>query len=144
MSQVVHFQQGGCLYKPTSNIQWTPEHSWTFDRPQKKQTSQLLAVVLVTNHFLIFITYYFLMHTTTVVFAITGLWQVATYYKHIIIYTSLLSTDLSDIALSPRISSIASIFSLFCHCALSLSSPASSTISKSPSNSSLIHLPRTK
>ena len=24
---------GGCLYKPTSGIQWTPEHSWTSDRP---------------------------------------------------------------------------------------------------------------
>ena len=44
------FQQGGCLYKPTSGIQWTPEHSWMSDRPQnnpkKKQTSQPLAVVL--------------------------------------------------------------------------------------------------
>ena len=29
------FQQGGCLYKPTSGIQWTPEHSWMSDRPQK-------------------------------------------------------------------------------------------------------------
>ena len=39
------FQQGGCLYKPTSGIQWTPVHSWTSDRLQKqvseKQTSQL-------------------------------------------------------------------------------------------------------
>ena len=37
------FQQGGCLYKVTSGIQWTPEHSWMSDRPQKqaqkKQTS---------------------------------------------------------------------------------------------------------
>ena len=30
------FQQGGCLYKPTSGIQWTPEHSWTYDRLQKQ------------------------------------------------------------------------------------------------------------
>ena len=30
------FQQGGCLYKPTSGIQWTPEHSWTSGRPQKQ------------------------------------------------------------------------------------------------------------
>ena len=46
------FQQGGCLYKPTSDIQRTPncKHSWTSDRPQKqaseKQTSQLVAVML--------------------------------------------------------------------------------------------------
>ena len=32
------FQQGGCLYKLTSGIQWTPEHLWMSDRPQK-QTS---------------------------------------------------------------------------------------------------------
>ena len=31
-----NFQQGGCLYKPTSGIRWTPEHSWTSDRPQKQ------------------------------------------------------------------------------------------------------------
>ena len=30
------FQQGGCLYKPTSGIHWTPERSWTSDRPQKQ------------------------------------------------------------------------------------------------------------
>ena len=30
------FQQGGCLYKPTSGSQWTLEHSWTSDRPQKQ------------------------------------------------------------------------------------------------------------
>ena len=30
------FQQGGCLYKPTSGIQRTPKHSWTSDRPQKQ------------------------------------------------------------------------------------------------------------
>ena len=46
------FQQGGCLYKPTSGFQWTPEHLWTSDRPQKhivkpqqKQTCQHLVVV---------------------------------------------------------------------------------------------------
>ena len=44
------FQQGGCLYKLTSSIQWTPKNSWMPDRPQrqalssKKQTYQLLAV----------------------------------------------------------------------------------------------------
>ena len=40
------FQKGGCLYKSTSGIQRTPEHSWTSDTPQKqaseKQTNQLL------------------------------------------------------------------------------------------------------
>ena len=45
-----NFQQGGSLYKPTSGIQWTPEHLWMSDRPQKqalqKQTSQPLAVAL--------------------------------------------------------------------------------------------------
>ena len=30
------FQQGSCLYKPTSGIQWTAEHSWMSDRPQKQ------------------------------------------------------------------------------------------------------------
>ena len=25
-----------CMYKPTSGTQWTPEHSWTSDRPQKQ------------------------------------------------------------------------------------------------------------
>ena len=34
------FQQGGCLYKPTSGIQWTPEHSWTSDRPQKQASEK--------------------------------------------------------------------------------------------------------
>ena len=34
------FQQGGCLYKPTSDIQWTPEHSWTSDRPQKQASAK--------------------------------------------------------------------------------------------------------
>ena len=45
------YQQGGCLYKLTSDIQWwTPEYSWMSDRPKKqaseKLTSQLLAAVL--------------------------------------------------------------------------------------------------
>ena len=30
------FQQGGCLYKLTIGIQWTPEHLLTSDRPQKQ------------------------------------------------------------------------------------------------------------
>ena len=34
------FQQGGCLYKPTIGIQWTPEHSWTSDRPQKQASEK--------------------------------------------------------------------------------------------------------
>ena len=38
------YQQGSCLYKPTSGIQWIPKHSWMFNRPQKqaseKQTSK--------------------------------------------------------------------------------------------------------
>ena len=34
------FQQGGCLYKPTSGIQRTPEHLWTPDRPQKQATAK--------------------------------------------------------------------------------------------------------
>ena len=34
------FQQGGCLYKPTSSIQWTPEHSWTSDRPLKQASAK--------------------------------------------------------------------------------------------------------
>ena len=34
------FQQGGCLYKLTSGIQWTPEHSWTSDRPQKQASAK--------------------------------------------------------------------------------------------------------
>ena len=34
------FQQGGCLYKPTSSIQWTPEHSWMSDRPQKEASAK--------------------------------------------------------------------------------------------------------
>ena len=43
------FQEGGCLHKSTSGIQWTPEHSRTSDRPrnkpQQKQTCQHLTVV---------------------------------------------------------------------------------------------------
>ena len=35
------FQQGGCLCKPTSGIQWTPEHgSWTSDSPQKQASAK--------------------------------------------------------------------------------------------------------
>ena len=34
------FQQGGCLYKPTSGIQWTSKHSWTSDRPQKQASAK--------------------------------------------------------------------------------------------------------
>ena len=33
------YQQGNSLYKLTSGIQWTLEHLWTSDRPQK-QTSE--------------------------------------------------------------------------------------------------------
>ena len=33
-------QQGGCLYKPTSGIQWTLEHSWMSDRPQKQASAK--------------------------------------------------------------------------------------------------------
>ena len=35
-----YFQQGGCLYKPTSGIQWTPEHLWTSDWPQKQASEK--------------------------------------------------------------------------------------------------------
>ena len=35
-----NFQRGGCLYKPPSGIQWTPEHSWTSDRPQKQASAK--------------------------------------------------------------------------------------------------------
>ena len=34
------FQLGGCLYKPTGGIQWTPKHSWTSDRPQKQASAK--------------------------------------------------------------------------------------------------------
>ena len=34
------FQQGGCLYKPTSGTQWTPEHLWMSDRPQKQASEK--------------------------------------------------------------------------------------------------------
>ena len=33
-------QQGGCLYKPTSGILWTPEPSWMSDRPQKQASAK--------------------------------------------------------------------------------------------------------
>ena len=40
------FQHGGRLYKPTSGIQWTSEHSWTSGKPQKQASAcQHLAVV---------------------------------------------------------------------------------------------------
>ena len=34
------FQKGGCLYKPTSGIQWTPEHLWMSDRPLKQASDK--------------------------------------------------------------------------------------------------------
>ena len=34
------FQQVDCLYKLTSGNQWTPEHSWTSDRPQKQASEK--------------------------------------------------------------------------------------------------------
>ena len=34
------FQQGGCLYKPTSGIQWRPKHLWMSDRPQKQASAK--------------------------------------------------------------------------------------------------------
>ena len=34
------YQQGGCLYKPTSGIHWTPKHSWRSDRPQKQASEK--------------------------------------------------------------------------------------------------------
>ena len=44
------FQQGVCLYKPTSGIQWAPNTRGRLtglrNKPQKKLTSQLVAVVL--------------------------------------------------------------------------------------------------
>ena len=43
------FQQGGCLYKPTSGIQWTPNTRGCLtglrSKPQQKQICQHLAVV---------------------------------------------------------------------------------------------------
>ena len=35
------FQQGGCMYKPTSCIRWTPKRSWTSDRPQKQASAKV-------------------------------------------------------------------------------------------------------
>ena len=35
-----NFQEGGCLYKPTSGIQWTTEHSWMSDRPQNQASEK--------------------------------------------------------------------------------------------------------
>ena len=34
------FKQGGCLYKLTSGIQWTPEHSWASNWPQKQTSAK--------------------------------------------------------------------------------------------------------
>ena len=34
------FKQGGCLYKLTSGMQWTPEHLWMSDRPQKQASEK--------------------------------------------------------------------------------------------------------
>ena len=34
------FQQGGCLYKPTSGTQCTPEHLQTSDKPQKQASEK--------------------------------------------------------------------------------------------------------
>ena len=52
------FQQGGCLYKPTSGIRWTLEHWWTSDRPQKlasvkaNQSAFGSSVVVIINRFI--------------------------------------------------------------------------------------------
>ena len=35
-----NFQQGGCLYKPTSGSQWTPKQLWTSDRTQKQASEK--------------------------------------------------------------------------------------------------------
>ena len=34
------FQQVGCLYKPTTGIEWTPEDSQTSERPQKQASAK--------------------------------------------------------------------------------------------------------
>ena len=34
------FQQGSCLYKPTSGIQWIPEHLWMSEMPQKQASAK--------------------------------------------------------------------------------------------------------
>ena len=34
------YQQGGCLYKPNSGIQWTPKHSWMSYKPQKQSSEK--------------------------------------------------------------------------------------------------------
>ena len=36
----VDFQQGGCLYKPTSGIKWTSEYLWTSDSAQKQASEK--------------------------------------------------------------------------------------------------------
>ena len=35
------FPQGSCLYKLTSGMEWTPEHLWTSNRPQKQASEQV-------------------------------------------------------------------------------------------------------
>ena len=56
------FQQGGCLYKPTSGIYWTPEHSWRSDRPQKQALAKAYlstfgSGVLVCNYLVNWLNY---------------------------------------------------------------------------------------
>ena len=34
------FQQGGCLYKLTSGIQWPPKNPWMSDRSQKQVSAK--------------------------------------------------------------------------------------------------------
>ena len=34
------FQQSGCLYNLISGIQWTPEHLWMSDKPQKQASEK--------------------------------------------------------------------------------------------------------
>ena len=36
------FQRSECLYKLTSDIQWTPERWWTYDKPQKQASETSL------------------------------------------------------------------------------------------------------
>ena len=37
---VSNFQQGGCLYKSTSGIQWIPDHLWMSDRPETQASAK--------------------------------------------------------------------------------------------------------
>ena len=34
------FQQSGCRYNLISGIQWTPEHLWMSDKPQKQASEK--------------------------------------------------------------------------------------------------------